>query len=421
MAKGRDAPHLSAETLKALSKPLGDDLGRFLLQRDVRATLVTQVRWSAEIPRSERLPMVERAMVAVRASHGPWDNDRLGEAIRREISLYRERPIHRYQVATPLSLPAARLDRPFIRTCRECRIRVAKTWPSHIERGRRSMASHLPTDHSEPLGASRALIEVQARSPGEAVERGMDALDFMRGVWAYAHLRDRQVLSRVGRFLPDNPWRDGPEHTVHRPDGSIASDDYWYDPQFREQSHQAAVAHDRWLQVVVPLERKVRQRISSSKYRPELELAFIRYARAADTPHPETAFLRWFQLLEMLTGVRASDGGEVLVRRITAIYTDPDFVRDFARHLVEQRNRQVHRDEADDLHDTLTQQARQFVDRLILHHLSWCRRIPSIAAMGRFLDLPADPAELRRTAEILTQRQLFQKAGTRAAALQSAP
>ena len=144
----------------------------------------------------------------------------------------------------------------------------------------------------------------------------------------------------------------------------------------------------------------VRLCLARSVYTTRLEDALRRYTRALDSFDWDASFLRLWGLLETLTGTQPHESHDLTVKRATFLYEDPEreFHVQVLNHLRHYRNRSVHGGESSETIEAYLYQLKRYVEDLLLFHLappSYCR-FKSIAQAAAFLNLPPDPADLRR-------------------------
>jgi hypothetical protein len=87
----------------------------------------------------------------------------------------------------------------------------------------------LPDDYSV------VCVKVSAKSTYSAYVRALTALDVLRGIWNWIINCRTDMTLQIGgvcEFKPINRIRLGPVHTVHLPDGSLATKEWWYQPSF---------------------------------------------------------------------------------------------------------------------------------------------------------------------------------------------
>jgi hypothetical protein len=120
------------------------------------------------------------------------------------------------------------------------------------------------------------------------------------------------------RRRPVNRVILGPVHSLHHPDGSLASEDDWYEHDYVEPIPRD-MSHQRWKRAEYE-DGEIQKMLAASAYRTEIEGFLRRYTRALDTREWESAFVRLWGLLEEMTGTGDTDSHDVTVRRAVFHY-----------------------------------------------------------------------------------------------------
>jgi hypothetical protein len=112
-------------------------------------------------------------------------------------------------------------------------------------------------------------IHVSGRSLPEAVQRAVEALDLRRGIWNYALNRGSGVTFPPPTRGPLNKVLAGPVFSLHHPDGTLAGESAWFDPQY-VRSQYSRKLRQNWAQVRKD-EDNIRYVLKRSPYRTTLE------------------------------------------------------------------------------------------------------------------------------------------------------
>lgn len=319
------------------------------------------------------------------ASAPPITPAKLRKAVEEARAEYRAIRPTSYVLITQLTGKLARPREVHLPTAR---IGLSPTLGNRFARERRRLEGLLlaRTAPRSPVGACWCTARVRARSPAEAFELAMGAVDLLRGIWC-AGLRPGYRWSTTPS--PLTPLLVGPMHSLHRPGGSAVSDTIW--------SHEPYPAFPKLVALDDRLrrfERAARQRLVRHPYRKKLEAALRRYARSLDDEGQAAAVPLW-SLIEMLAG---SSRQEPMVRRAAFIYRNPELRRAILEHLRELRNRLVHAGEGlyGEVSDMVLGEMSIIVHDLLLFHLREGSDFEDFDAACRFLDLPSNPQVLRK-------------------------
>ncbi len=267
-------------------------------------------------------------------------------------------------------------------------------------------------DPANPMRAyTAARVSVSGRSHQQAVERALDALDLLRGIWNLAINRNVGDMTSIGVRRPTNRLSPGPIHSLHHPDGRLADESPWLEPDYAGPVFVYSL-QGGW-GYVEEYEEQVWQELERIPYRRDLEAAIRTYARALDRRDWNTSFVRLWGVLETLTGTSRSRK-ETLESRMLFLLRAEDrpFHRQILRHLRRYRNRTVHAGHETEAIQRLLFQLKFYVEALLEFHLSADPAFEKLEEATRFLDLPKDPAELRESARRVEQALRLQEPDT---------
>lgn len=377
------------------------------LFEDAALAVESGVAFVAQIPESDRRGIVSAALFTAPTPLTP--NSLIGEINQRARDFLRE-PEQAYILVSSISvryfteLRQSEVSgrRMYFRWGLPRRFRVG--YGQAVDRTRRNVLGPLP-DPARPGERYTAVwIHTRGRSHWEAVTRALDALDLLRGIWNLAINHRMWSRTTGGARKPVNRVLLGPLHSLHHPDGSLASAVDWYEPDYvvPEQSRELS---RRWLEVKED-EGNIRLCLTRSAYAAQLEDALRRYTRALDGFQWEAAFLGLWGLLETLTGTKPHESHDLTVKRAAFLYDNSErkIHVQVLNHLRHYRNRSVHGGESSAAVEAYLYQLKRYVEQLLLFHLTSYYRFESVARAAEFLDLPAEPAALRRRVEELQQK-----------------
>ncbi len=242
-------------------------------------------------------------------------------------------------------------------------------------------------------------IHVRGRSVSEAMQRAVEALDLRRGIWNYALNRGTGETFPPPTRGPINEVLAGPVYSLHRPDGTLATEYDWVDPQYVKLRLSRKLQR-KWNEVLAD-EEGIRSVLKRSPYRATLEAALRRYCRALDAANLSNSFLNLWSLLETLTGITPADGHDKMVKRASFIYaeTERKTHEQVLHHLRRYRNSYVHAGEDSDQTGAYVHQLRVHTEQLLAFHLNFSLHFSSLQEVARFLDLPPDTGTLRHMIE----------------------
>lgn len=354
---------------------------------DLVAILQTASEFSQRIPDTERQRIINLAVFEA-AKGGELTRKSLLAAMGRLEAEYLASTKRAMVVATTVSLSyGPHLGRVNIDNAV---ITFSRWLPRRFDRSPLKEVHGWP-ESPDPFTHVSVRVAVRARSKFEAIDRGMDALDLLRGMWNYSLTRLTISRHTAGVPQPINVVRGGPYHSLHFPTGALVDPElFWYQRHY--DTCRAADPRRDWKRVR-EAEHVIRRALKRIAYSEVLRDIFIRYARAFDSSDFDSVFLRLWSLLELLTD---TVGGryDQTIRRALFTYVERDMNGIVLENLRNYRNAVVHHGTSAEQIEILTYQLKRYVDDLIRFHIQSAGRYQSLAEVGEFLDLPFDKDNL---------------------------
>jgi hypothetical protein len=356
---------------------------------NIESVLETCVDFPATIPEPDRESLVRQG-VARAAESAQIDAAILEQCLREAEREYLRQPLQTYVIASSLTLS-------YFETLRDIKIngvslRFSRTLPARFERQaiREELNREITIEQPDQLTTLRT--RVRARTEAGAVNLAIDTADFLRGLWNFWVNYRTNLRIQFGSPQPINQILWGPVHTLHTPEGALASETFWAEPK-HQQSEKTYSASSHWAEMR-KWEKWARRRIEGLQYADEMRLLVARYSRALDLADYDAAFNKLWAVFEHLAGAIGNYDG--LIKRTLFLYTEQlqDFNRLILEHLRDVRNGLVHLDRARRAMDTYIYQLKRFVEVLMQFHLSSGKVFSSISTAGQFLDLPQNTAIL---------------------------
>ena len=248
-------------------------------------------------------------------------------------------------------------------------------------------------------------VNTRAREPEDATSRALDAIDQLRALWnLFLTFRKWRITIGGMGSPPVNVVVLGPIHTLHHPTGKAAFSGHWWDPTYIQPISATDVTQG--YAALRRFEHRARSRLANSPLGEELVKTLLQYVRALDDRFLNSAFLKLWGVLEVLTAT-SNTSHEVTARRASFLYKDVTFRRLSLGYLREWRNRIAHRgDEAEDA-EGMVYELKSHVDALIRFLFDHPQQFRSLEEFGSFLDLPTEGAILReRMASLMLASRL---------------
>ena len=246
---------------------------------------------------------------------------------------------------------------------------------------RQSIISDPPNNYAD------VSVSVSARTTAEAAEKALERVDYVRGIWNLWKNRGYSMRHSSGQRNPVNTILLGPIHTLHNDNGSLATESWWYEPQYQGpvDLFRDKVKAEKMLEFM----GKFRGLLYKSHYKDELIQAVVRYVRSLDSRDWDDAYLRLWGVLELLTGT-VSESYAVTVRRASYMFSDKEYAHQVLTHLRDYRNKSVHVGSDSGDIEALMYQLKRYVEVLIEFHVANNYRFTSIADAAEFMDMPND-------------------------------
>jgi hypothetical protein len=265
----------------------------------------------------------------------------------------------------------------------------------------------------ESKNVTHLLVHVSALDPHDAHAVASDAFDGLRGmlnlfVNASRGINPFALLSRPHAI---NRFRPGPYRTLHKPDGSLATETFWYEHRWLHESPSVKFKDDSTARFSKNLNAWW-SKFQKNPLRDHIRQGLLRYCRALDIHEAEPSLLEMWGALESLTGTQ-NEKYEVTVARSSRLFRDYDDARQIAHHIRLRRNATVHaartlnREEA----DAILIQAESLVSRLLFFCLQEGKQFRDQVELFETLDMTVNQAKLIRTARLTKFWNKYQRRG----------
>jgi hypothetical protein len=323
--------------------------------------------------------------------------------INKLTSTYLQKPLVRYVLVTTLSISS----RAAIHRIRFQGVTIV--FGPHLNKSFRESRNKLKS-----LAKPNLFVEIPnnyvfvkvillARSAHEAADEALNSLDIIRGNWNWFYNRIQPSRMSFGKRKPVNKIILGPIHTLHFPNGKLATEAWWYETKRFENLEPYDVTND--IANFYKFLRNVRNNLAKCNYHKRIEDAICLYTRALDEWDWYGAFLKLWSVLEQLTNT--DDSYKTTIRRASFVFEDRNFCQQVLRHLKDYRNKFVHEAADNSEIETYIYQLNNFVEQLLSFHLGNKYGFESIEEASEFLDLPSDKKELSSRIKIMKYAQKY--------------
>jgi hypothetical protein len=234
---------------------------------------------------------------------------------------------------------------------------------------------------------------VKAKSYSQAFNIAIDSIDIFRGIWNLFYNRGQFRISS-GRRDPVNNIVFGPLHTIHFPNGKLASEIWLYETGYLGplKTFDMKIKLDN----LYKFQSNVRKLLNKNKLKNQIEAALKKYAQALDIRDWESSYLKLWGLLEYLTNTNENESHKETVKRTSFFFQEREYAKQVLNHLRDHRNRSVHTGGSNQNIETLLYQLKNFVEVVLEFQIANRFNFASREELTQFMNLSEDVAELKR-------------------------
>lgn len=280
---------------------------------------------------------------------------------------------------------------------------LPKKFTEEIENKIRKPASHMITGGS-PKDYIYLKASVKAKSYSQASTIAIESIDIIRGIWNLFHNRGQFRISS-GRRYPVNNISFGPLHTVHFPNGKLATESWLYEPGYIGPLKDFDLKNEK--ENLFKFQNHVRMLLSKNKFRTQMEAALKQYAQALDIRDLESSYVRLWGLLEYLTNTNENESHKDTVKRTSFFFQEREYARQVLNHLRDHRNKAVHTGGSNQNIETLLYQLKNFVEVVLEFQIANKFNFSTREELTQFMNLPEDVLELKRRQEMIVHALKF--------------
>ncbi len=252
---------------------------------------------------------------------------------------------------------------------------------------------HVWAEYGEQhLRLAHVRVSGRARTINEALDAGLERLDFVRGIWNF--VLNRRVWSQFGprENVPINQVRIGPIHTLHLPNGKPAGEVWWYE-LFPVKDSFSVDLSGKW-QGMAEQVAAIRAAIKETTLGRELRRIMVRYCRALDGVDHEVTVLQLWSLLETLTAT-GGDRYDATIQRVRFLYEDEPLIWYVLEMLRDRRNGTAHSGTGGVDARKAALQLHRFVAELLTFSMQLSGKFENLEELGQFLSMARDAAKLK--------------------------
>lgn len=280
---------------------------------------------------------------------------------------------------------------------------LPKNFNKEIENKIRKPASYMITGEY-PKDYIYLKASVKAKSYSQASTIAIESIDIIRGIWNLFYNRGQFRISS-GRRDPVNNISFGPLHTIHFPNGKLATESWLYEPGYIGPLKAFDLKNEK--EKLFKFQNNVRKLLNKNKFKNQMETALKQYAQALDIRDWESSYLRLWGLLEYLTNTNENESHKDTVKRTSFFFQEREYARQVLNHLRDHRNKAVHTGENNQNIETLLYQLKNFVEVVLEFQTANKFNFSSREEFTQFMNLPEDVLELNRKKEMIVHALKF--------------
>lgn len=245
-------------------------------------------------------------------------------------------------------------------------------------------------------------IKVSAVDIWHAFNLAIDAADKFRGILNLMVNANRSVpiFGFPRRHHAVNRFRLGPVETLHKLDGTLAAQTFWYEPRWVHEAEDAKFAGtpEKVREEILAFWRKA----TGGDLRNHITTGLLRYCRSLDRHDSDAALIGLWSALEFLTGTSNYD---LVVSRIAKLFSDDHVARIVADHVRIRRNATVHAASAPEGEEA--EMVLLHADTLVRRALYFCivdgNKFRQTRDLFEFMDMNPNLRDLTRHRKLVDQ------------------
>ncbi len=284
--------------------------------------------------------------------------------------------------------------------------KIAKRFIKHIMEDQNTQ--WLPCKNKIPNNYTWAMVTVSAKSIHHATQEALRALNLFRGELNYLINYGKRTFSFGCTPKPINKILYGPIHTLHKPDGGLVDEVYWQvEDCFELVKTYRNNTTGRFEKIMNSLS-VFRKQLSKSKIKDILENAILLYNAALDSYSFDTAFIKLWATLELLTGT-GRDSYDITVNRTAFIFKNVEAIKVHLNILKDCRNNIVHKGYMEGQKDILLYDLKLYVEQLINFLLCNVQGLKNFGEIKQLLDSCSDKSGLVQSKKVLENKVRINK------------
>jgi hypothetical protein len=341
--------------------------------------------------------IVSRAVSKI-AKDSTLGKSKVMEAINNIVKAESATREHKYHMLTSLSLAE---PYPFKRISLEgSLIRILDgDYPKKYS-GRLEAISKHSNIANTPENYANVIVSLKNKSVKGAATKSLRVLDIVRSLWCLFGNSSMEIFGE--QWKPINKIRLGSAHTIHKDNGNIASDSFWYEPNFSAEK----IFKPKKAEIFSKNFTWALRKLSEIPYSTVLKDSLLRYVRALDERDQNVALIRLWGALEVLTAPSEANY-DLVTRRCAFLFAEHNYHKQILEHLRDYRNSNVHSGDQSEQAKSNCYQLQFYYHHLVLFHLRNRGEFSSLDEANSFLDLPSKKETLENRKRLIEKAIKF--------------
>ncbi len=316
------------------------------------------------------------------------------EAIKHCIRKYNSQPDEVYYLLTTININSR--QKSILRfKVNDCYLFFHTNLPRKFIKGRKDVISNVSgwlIDKDEP-DSYFVVIRTTAKSEFDAGEKTLNALNLLRGIWNLK-INPWNTFG-FSRNTPINKLTLGALHTLHKDNGSVVENLFWYEQEYFKNPKKIDFSKNNY--EILKFTESIRSKLKKINYKKEIENAIVRYALTLDSLNFNAVLVELWSILELLTCTSHKENFENTIERALFLFNDDrSYHKQVLDHLRRSRNNYVHVGKSDFDSKTVIYQLKNYIENILLFHISNSYKFDSLKVCGSFLDLKPNSNELEK-------------------------
>jgi len=204
------------------------------------------------------------------------------------------------------------------------------------------------------------------------------------------------IISResMNKRDPVNKIILGPIQTLHLPSSALATENWWYDPQYSKPIQPLNIMKD--LRPINKFMAELKKYTKNNKLKHFAEEALCEYSEALDYIDWDKSFIKLWSILEYLTDTKHNDRYSETINRASFLFTDREYAKLVLIHLKDYRNQSIHARRSRNDGEALIYQLKKYVERLIFFYIVNKYKLKDRNEVAQFLNQPDDIQLLKK-------------------------